>query len=349
MFDPVKLRLLSQQLAAPQFDNPVDLVSHFGALQGQEYRLMRWAVSMRTKTPSMASFEDAYNKGEIVRVHLMRGTWQLISGTDYRWMLRLFSSKAKSVINGWMRANGISISDNEYSTIRRLLLQCFKSCNSVTKEEFNKALLANEIVMDDHRLSYHLRMAELDGDICSGDLQAMKMTYSSTSDKIGYVSDIDLDESLYLMSVKFFRSHSPATLEDFVWWTGLSKTVCRKAISLCGSELSCEHFGDRDFYIHSSCRTDVSLCPRNSVILLPSYDEYLIGYKSRDIVLDPEFARRAHNNSRNFSPVIVQDARVVGNWLAFTPQVQTSFFDPAVIPSSNLPSELKRYSLFRGR
>ena len=41
--NPISIRLLSHQLCASQFTKPEDVVRHFGAMQGQEYRLMRWA------------------------------------------------------------------------------------------------------------------------------------------------------------------------------------------------------------------------------------------------------------------------------------------------------------------
>ena len=47
--NPVAIRLLNQQLIVPQFKTPSEVVSHMGAMQAQEYRMMRWAVEMRTK------------------------------------------------------------------------------------------------------------------------------------------------------------------------------------------------------------------------------------------------------------------------------------------------------------
>lgn len=80
--NPVTARLLNQQLAAPQFSSPVQVVAHMGAIQAQEYRMMRWAVAMRTSRPSIEAFRKAYDSGAIMRQHLMRGTWQLITATD---------------------------------------------------------------------------------------------------------------------------------------------------------------------------------------------------------------------------------------------------------------------------
>lgn len=181
--NPVSLRLLNQQLIAPQYANPEQVVSHFGAMQAQEYRLMRWAVAMRTKNPTCDSFQKAFNEGRIIRLHLMRGTWQLIAGEDYHWMMDLFTPKATSVIKGWMSANKIFIPDTELYSIRDILVQTAEK-GSVTREDFKRDLEAKHIAMDDHRVSYHIRYAELDGVLCSGDLLPMKATYTFTENKI---------------------------------------------------------------------------------------------------------------------------------------------------------------------
>ena len=36
--NPVSIRLLNQQLAAPQFGSPAEVVSRMGAMQAQDYR-----------------------------------------------------------------------------------------------------------------------------------------------------------------------------------------------------------------------------------------------------------------------------------------------------------------------
>ena len=45
MMNPVAIRLLSQQLISQQFTSPVEVVAHMGAMQAQDYRMVRWAQS----------------------------------------------------------------------------------------------------------------------------------------------------------------------------------------------------------------------------------------------------------------------------------------------------------------
>lgn len=410
--NPVTLRLLSQELAAPRYSDPAEVVRHFGAMQAQEYRLMRWAVAMRTRRPSYAAFRDAFDSGRIVRLHLLRGTWQLVAGEDYRWMLALCAPKAERVIRGWMSANGISIPSGELLRVRDILLSAADSLGSATKEDFAEALAARGITMDDHRLSYHIRLAELSGDLCSGNLLPQKATYALSARKIqgfgapastsasasasggssGLVSDFcrstsgggrglvsaeypgvplplveaeaglrapastsgvplpsveagvgfrapaDRDEALALLARKYFQSHSPATFADFVWWSGLSVADCRRGVDLLGSHLLI--FDDasasgapravsaegQPLYILDSCRTRGFRGGR--ALLLPPYDEYLIGYKSRGIVLPEAFRARAHNQSGNFYPVVAHDGLICGNWSPFRPDLTIDFFRP---------------------
>ena len=323
--NPVAIRLLNQQLVAPQFRDPAQVVSHMGAMQAQEYRMMRWAVEMRTRKPSARAFKKAFDSGRIIRLHLMRGTWQLVSAEDYWCWVSLCAPKAIAVTKGWMSSNKISIPDEELMSIRDILAQMAADKGSVTKEDLVQALAERDIRMDDHRLSYHIRMAEISGTLCSGDLLPMKATYALTADKVKPTGKIDREEALMRFTRKYFQSHQPATLEDFVWWSGLNISDCRKGIAMLGNGIHAVKWKGREFYLTDDCRTHGFR--KGKYLLIPPYDEYLIGYKSRDIVLPPEHTHRAHNNSGNFQPVIAHDGIICGNWSPFKPTCQATFFD----------------------
>ncbi len=323
--NPVAIRLLNQQLIAPQFSDPAEVVGYMGAMQAQEYRMMRWAVEMRTRKPSHKAFKEAFDAGRIIRLHLMRGTWQLVSAHDYWPLIDLFSPKAIAVTKGWMSSNQITIPDEEQERVRDILAQTAADKGSVTKEDFVQALAEKDIRMDDHRLSYHIRMAEMTGVLCSGDLLPMKATYALTADKIKSTTKMDRDEALAYFSRKYFQSRQPATLEDFVWWSGLNINDCRKGIELLGDFIHIEKWRGRDFYLTDDCRTRGFR--KGKLLLIPPYDEYLISYKSRDIVLPPEHRHHAHNNSGIFQPVIAYDGIICGNWAPFKKDCQAEFFN----------------------
>ena len=342
--NPISIRLLNQQLIAPQFSKPEEVVSHFGAMQAQEYRMMRWAVEMCTRRPSEKAFTKAFNEGKIMRLHLLRGTWQLVSAEDYWWMLDLCAPKAKQVINGWMSSNKIAIHDEELSCIRNLIVETIEKKVSVTKEDFEESLATKGITMDDHRLSYHIRFAELDGVICSGNLLPMKATYAISEKKIPRTEPIERDWALARLATKYFHSHSPATLEDYVWWSGLNIADCKHGIDLIGNHLYSDSYKGKTFFLHENSRTRGFR--KDEYLLIPPYDEYLIGYKSRDIVLDPEDKHHAHNNSGIFQPVIAYDGCICGNWSPFKKEPDMSFFVEGH-DATKLKDALEFYKLFK--
>ncbi len=323
--NPVAIRLLNQQLIVPQFKTPAEVVCHMGAIQAQEYRMMRWAVAMRTTKPSHKTFKEAFDSGQIIRLHLMRGTWQLVAAEDYWPFITLCGPKSVAVTKGWMSSNKISIPDDELCRVRDILAQTAANKGSVTKVDFVQALAENNMQMDDHRLSYHIRMAEFTGTLCSGDLLPTKATYALTADKVKQTTNMDRDEVLMRFTRKYFQSHQPATLEDFVWWSGLNISDCRKGIVLLGDTIHKETWKGRDFYLTDNCRTRGFR--KGKLLLIPPYDEYFIGYKSRDIVLPPEHRHRAHNNSGIFQPIIARDGIICGNWSPFREDCQVDFFD----------------------
>lgn len=322
--NPVFIRLLNQQLAAPIFHDPTEVVEYMGAMQAQEYRMMRWAVAMRTRRPSHSAFKKAFDSGQIIRLHLMRGTWQLVAAKDYWMMLDLCAPKAIAVTKGWMSSNRISIPNEELMRVREILTRTAADGGSVTKEDFVKALAEKDIRMDDHRLSYHIRMAEMAGTLCSGELLPMKATYALTAHKVEPRTAMDRDEALMRFTHKYFQSRQPATLEDFVWWSGLNISDCRRGIELLGDSIHTEKWKGRIFYMTDQCRTRG--CRKGKFLLISPYDEYLISYKSRDIVLPPEHKHRAHNNSGIFQPIVAFDGTICGNWSPFKEECQVSFF-----------------------
>lgn len=192
--NPIAIRLLAQQLASPQFASPHDIVSHFGTMQAQDYRMMRWTVVMRMRRPSAEAFCKAFYDGEIIRLHLLRGTWQLVS------------------------------------------------------------------------------------------------------------------------------------CDDYPWWSGLTIAECLRGMDALGAELSKDSWKGYEFHIHESCRRRGFR--KGKSLLLPPFDEYMIGYKSREIVFHPTHVHHAHTNNGIFFPIIARDGVICGNWSPWEKELKTSLFMP---------------------
>ena len=343
--NPVSARLLSQQLICPQFTSPHDVVEWMGAMQAQDYRMMRWAVAMRTGKPSAKAFEKDFNDGRIIRTHLFRTTWQLVAGEDLGWMLELCRIPALRGLRSWMNTNKVFIPEEEQAAVQQVFYDVLSKNRVALKDDFAVALTERGMGMPDQRLSYHIRLAEYTGLLCSGDLLPLKKSYALVSEKLLEAGAIPREDALALLARKYFRSHGPATLEDFAWWSGLGIVECRKGIDSLGPELVQEKWKGLVFYLHRDCR--IQGFRRGRVHLLPPYDEFLIGYKSRHIALHPDHSHRAHNNSGIFWPVVLRDGEVVGNWNAASGKVSVNIFHPdAILDEDALRKETERFDSF---
>ena len=306
------IRLLNQQLLNPLFREPKELVSWMGAMQAQNYSMVKWAVGMRLKSATIQAVEKALHEGEILRTHVMRPTWHLVAAEDIRWMLKLSAQRIISANDSFAKGYDLDIPNEVYTKAHDLLEKILCGKKSLTKQEIAEHFNRSGIVADNHRMTRFMARAEQEGIICSGEDRGSKCTYALLEERVPPMPELTKDESLARLARSYFRSHSPAVLQDFIWWSGLPVSDAKQAVYLIASELTTEQWKEQTWYIHDTCRTRGKLS--GHIHLLPSYDEYLLGYKDRTDVLPKEHYPKAFTNNGLFYPVILHEGQVIGNW-----------------------------------
>ena len=305
------IRLQNQQLLNPLFCQPKELVSWLGAMQAQNYSMVKWAVGMRLKSATIQTVEEALRKGEILRTHVMRPTWHLVAAEDIRWMLKLSARRIKSANDSFAKGYDLEITDELYAKSYNLLEKILCGNKSLTKQEIAEHFCCSGILVeaDNHRMTRFMVRAEQEGIVCSGEDKGGKYTYALLEERVPPVPEITKDEALARLARSYFRSHAPAVLQDFIWWSGLPVSEAKQAIYLIESELTAEQWNGQTWYVHEACRTRGKVSGR--LHLLPSYDEYLLGYKDRTDVLPKEHYPKAFTNNGLFYPVILHEGQVL--------------------------------------
>ena len=294
------IRLQNQQLLNPLFCQPKELVSWLGAMQAQNYSMVKWAVGTRLKSATIQTVEEALRKGEILRTHVMRPTWHLVAAEDIRWMLKLSARRIKSANDSFAKGYDLEITDELYAKSYNLLEKILCGNKSLTKQEIAEHFCCSGILVeaDNHRMTRFMVRAEQEGIVCSGEDKGGKYTYALLEERVPPVPEITKDEALARLARSYFRSHAPAVLQDFIWWSGLPVSEAKQAIYLIESELTAEQWNGQTWYVHEACRTRGKVSGR--LHLLPSYDEYLLGYKDRTDVLPKEHYPKAFTNNGFF-------------------------------------------------
>jgi hypothetical protein len=154
--------------------------------------------------------------------------------------------------------------------------------------------------------------AEIEGIICSGKSIGNKRSFALLAERVPNTGKVTRDIALAKLAGIYFASHSPATLQDFVWWSGLSVTESKQALEMIKSELISEKIDNQTYWITNSLTGPDTY--KDQIYLLPAFDEFIISYKDRKPSLTSEHHSRAVSSNGIFRPIIVSNGHVIGIW-----------------------------------
>jgi hypothetical protein len=152
-----------------------------------------------------------------------------------------------------------------------------------------------------------LQRAGLERLIYQGEMKGKDTTFHTLSAG----KTLPKDEALAQLALRYFSSRGPATLADFVNWSSLPITEARAGLESVKSGLIEETVNGQVYWLSAEKHQH----PERALYLLPGFDEYILGYKDRTVVVEPEFLDAICPGGNGvFKPTIVSDGQVVGTW-----------------------------------
>ena len=149
--------------------------------------------------------------------------------------------------------------------------------------------------------------------ICFGPRQCKQDTFVWLDAWLPEGKLLNREESLAELAKRYFTGHGPATIQDFIWWSGLPAADARASLALVEAQLAREELDGQTYWFSPAWPTPKAASPK--AYMLPGFDEYLLGYKDRSAVLAPTYATRVVPGGNGmFKPSLVIDGRVVGTW-----------------------------------
>jgi hypothetical protein len=185
--------------------------------------------------------------------------------------------------------------------------------NQFTREEMFAVLERAKIIIDNHQ-GYHIlcRLAQ-ERVLCFGARRGKQQTFTLLDEWAPAARLLERDAALAELARRYFTSHGPATLQDFVWWSGLKVADARAGLEAIASRLVKETV-DGEVYWMPPDMPEPSRAS-SGVYLLPAFDEYMLGYQDRSAALDPRHAQKIVPGGNGvFLPTIVSKGQVVGTW-----------------------------------
>jgi hypothetical protein len=323
------LRLASQHIAQTSLNDPAAVVARLGAVQAQDYNAALWAIGLRTTDATEKEVERAVAERTIVRTWPMRRTIHFVAAADVRWMLELLTPRvlAASARN----ARLIGLDEAMFKRCRKLFVRALEGGKQLRRDAMYRVLERDGIETSNYRGLHILCRLAQEGLICFAARDGKQPTFALLDEWVSSAKTMSRDEALVELARRYFTGHGPATIQDFVWWSGLTVADARNAIEMAKAHLAREEVDGQVYWLAPSA---VSVkAARPAAHLLPPFDEYTVAYKDRSAVLDAQHNRRFNPGNGVLSAIIVIDGQVVGTWkrtlkkdtVAITPTPFTEF------------------------
>jgi hypothetical protein len=175
------------------------------------------------------------------------------------------------------------------------------------------ALAQAGIIADTMRLAYIVHYAELEALLCSGPRRGKQFTYALLDERAPQAQRLPRDEALAQLTLRYFSSHGPATVADFAWWSGLTRADVKAGLGIVGAQLAQAEIEGQLYYF--SPESPPAPSPGLSATLLPTYDEYVIGYTDRSALFDPpQTGKFSPWGQTAFDSMVLINGYIVGSW-----------------------------------
>lgn len=308
------VRLRAQLLAASPASTVEEAVAQVVAVQAQAAQPARLAVRART-TGLVAADVDraAHTERSVVRSWALRGTLHMVAATDLRWMVGLLGPVF--VRAGRRRREQLGLDERTCERALAAIEKVLKGSRPLTRAELVERIAAEGTRIDPrtqappHLLGY----AANQGLICRGpDVERYEPTYVLLDEWVPAAPSRDRDDALVELARRYLAGYGPAGIQDFAAWSGLPATDGKRAWRLLKGELVRVSVDGAELWALYEADLDPPRdCPPR---LLGHFDALLLGYRGRDLILDPAAAKRIQAGGGFIQPTVMVGGRVAGTW-----------------------------------
>ncbi|OME89734.1 MULTISPECIES: winged helix DNA-binding domain-containing protein [Paenibacillus] len=342
-------RLFNQGITGMKPESPEQVVRGLGAVQSQDFHQAVWGIGLRTHSAKLSDVEQAMIDRKIVLTWPMRGTIFFVPAEDAKWMLKLTASRFHT--HDKKKQAELELDEGTLHRCRTIIRNALSGCTRVSRPRLMELLEEAGISTKNGRGYFILGYLGRTGMICFGPHEGKQQSFVLLDEWVPNSRELTLEESLAELALRYFSGHGPATIQDFAWWVGLTLTEAKRGFEAVKSNLRLDFVNGTEYW--SSVTTPAVSTDTDSVVLLPGFDEYYLGYKDRSAIIETEHdAKIAPHRNGVFQPMMVVGGEVVGVWkreikrsgieIAFSP------FLPRNDREEEFMEAAKQYSDFMG-
>ena len=308
-------RLTAQLLAGEKAKTPGEVVARLLAVQAQDFRAATLAVRARTTGLGASDVARALAERELVVTWVNRGTLHLVRADDYPWLHALTTPQLATANQTRLRQEGVNPEQAELGVavvVREL------SDGPRSRAQLKAALESAGVPVAGQALVHVLFLATLRGLCVRGPLVGKEQAFVLVHDWLPRPPKVDRGVALGELAGRYLAAHGPSTDRDLARWANLTLTDARAGLARVKAPV-------------------VEVAPLPRPTLLGAFDEVLMGWESRDLVLDGQNHVVTMNGV--FKPIALVLGKAVASWSLPRGQV---LLDPFAPLSTTVRSALER-------
>ena len=308
------------------------VVTWFGAMQAQDLNSGLWSFGARLPAWTCADVNGALERREALRTWPMRGTVHFVPSRDAHWMLDLMGVRA--LAGAAARRAFLGLTEQVVDRAVEVLGEALVGGKRLTRAQCVLAL-ADAGLEGGSQFGYHLLWyASQRGVTCIAPNVGKEQTFVLLDEWVPDPVRLERDEALKTIAVRYFRSHGPTTRQDFAGWTGLTALDAKRGIAAAGDQLVSVRVEGQEMFVDPALLDTVAtgadlggvgsggvgsggagLGGAGDLLVLPGFDEYLLGFKDRSLMLAAEHKDAIIPGGNGvFQSTIVRGGRVIGTW-----------------------------------
>jgi hypothetical protein len=307
-------RMRRQGVWAPTAAEATTALGSLVAMQGQEFAYALWALAQRVgpeDRPTHADMLAAFDRGEILRTHVLRTTWHLVLPQDLRSLLRLTTPRLRRMTAFYDRRLGLD--RPELDRAQRVLAAEVSGGRHRTRKELAAALTAAGIEASGQRLGHLMMHAEFDEVLISGAMAGKQHTYAAFDERVpAEPRPFDEDTALTELAGRYAATRAPVTAKDLAAWASLTVTRARAGLEAAGCER--EEVDGLALYHPAGQPPAPHEEPAPRVDLLQGYDEMIMSYSESRRVIIRDGGVLPVPNWDNYLHAVLIDGILAGHW-----------------------------------
>ncbi|MDP9850011.1 winged helix DNA-binding domain-containing protein [Streptosporangium lutulentum] len=322
------LRARAQGLAGGVRDDGVTaVIERVFAIQAQDTGAAALGLRVRGTGITRRDVSRAFDADRaVVRGWFMRGTLHTVAAHDVRWLLGLLGPIFLAASR--RRYAELGLDERLQDRAEDLITEAVSTEGPLTRADLTTRLAGIGVEPSGQAPFHLIRRAALRGRICHGPAREDEATFVTLDD---WVPAGDpgrpAQEAVAELARRYLAAYAPASAEDFASWSGLPVPLARNGWRALKDVVTVEIEGGA-YALPPARLAEPAREEAPDVRLLPSYDNYLVGYRTRALSVPASHERRVWPGGGQIRPTVLAEGRAVATWTRRRSAVEVTPFEP---------------------